>query len=245
MKTQNNNQETSKSQVNKMTLRLSVVLVSIVLISFSVSAQDLWKELSNTVAYGKMTLTLDEQSAETKNADDAIDAINSELAIQLSNPNESFTEVVPAESPVIETKMTIENFINDAEQQTAESADNEIATYAEKILTIEGKEEGLTIESPMTNDTFFQVAEQQTAEGADNEIAKYAEKIMTTEEKEESLAIETWMTNDTFFQDAERFTADGADLQIAHYAEETINNEKVDRASAIESWRLDSENLSD
>lgn len=222
MKTQNNNQETSRSQVSKMTLRTSMVLVSVVLISLSVSAQDLWKELSNTLAYGKMILTLDEQSAETKNADDAIEVLNSELTVQLNN-SKSFTKTATEASADVEYERSNESFIMNAELQTAESADIEIAKYATRLMNTVEKEESNTLDNEMSNESFFQDAELQTAKGVDAQIAHYAEKIMTAEESEEGLTINSNKNYDSFIQLAEQYTADGVNEQIAYFAERIIN----------------------
>lgn len=243
MKTQNNNQETGKSQVSKLTLSAGIVFLSAVMISASVNAQDLWDQLSNTVSYGKMTLTMDEQLVETKNADAAIATIQSELDDQLNFSNE-FSIATEAEEPInVESWMTDESFFNEAEQFTAEGSELEIAKYAERIIN-EESEEALDIESWMTDEKFFQEAEQYTANGADKEIAKYAEKIISSVEAEEELAIESWMTEANFFLEADQLTAKDADKEIAKYAEKIIRNVENEDRMAIENWMLDSENFS-
>jgi hypothetical protein len=243
MKTQNNNQESSNSQVSKMTLRTSVVLVSVVLISLSVSAQDLWNELSNAMAYGKMTLTLDEQSAETKNADIAIDAITSELTVQLNNNSESFSDLSKESSANVENEMNNDHFISNAELQTAESVDAEIEKYATKLISTEEMEESMTIENKMNMDRFIQEAEQQTAKETDAQIAHYVEKIITIEEAELGLTIDSNKSNDSFFQMAEQYTADGVNAQIAYFAERITNHQEFNPTAAIDNYRLNSEQL--
>lgn len=241
MKTQNNNQETSNSQVSKMTLRTSVVLVSVVLISLSVSAQDLWNELSNVMAYEKMTLTLDEQSVETKNADIAIDAITSELIVLLNNNSESFTDLSKESSANVENEMNNDHFISNAELQTAESVDAEIEKYATKLISTEEMKESMTIDNKMNMDSFIQDAEQQTAKETDAQIAHYAEKIIKVEDAEVDLTIDSNKNNDSFFQMAERYTADGVNAQIAYFAERITYHQEFNPMAAMDNYRLNSE----
>ena len=243
MKTQNNNQETSKGQVSRTTLRSGSVILSAVLISLSVSGQELWKEFSNSATYGKMALMMDGQISETENTDAAFNAINAEVTSQLYNANESF--VAETEEPMeVESWMTEVNFYQDAEEFTANTTNIEIAKYAEKTIDAVELEEALTIENWMTEETFFTEAEQYTANSADIEIAQYAEMMIDATETEEALEVESWMIDESLFTEAEQYTANGADQEIEIYADKVITTLGQEDALTIESWMLDTENFS-
>lgn len=219
MKTQNNNQETSKSQVSKRTLGSGAVLFGAVLISLSVNAQELWKEFSNSASYGKMALVMDGQLNETENADAAFEAINAEAANQLYHANAMlYAETETEESMQIENWMTTEEFFNSTDD------------------VLESAKSVLELESWMTEKSFFTDAEQYTAHTADAEIANYANRLALEAEAEKALAIESWMTEESFFTDAERYTAHTADAEIANYANRLALEVETEEALAIESW---------
>lgn len=251
MKTQNNNQETSNSQVSKSTLGASAVLFGAVLISLSVNAQDLWKEFTNSASYGKMALVMDGQLSETEHADAAFKAINAEVASLLSSPIES-EEAMEVESWMVaeeffiskeapesaEPSLEVESWmIEDAHFTSTvnfNAVESEESLHIEAWMTadaffnsaevLENAEPALKVESWMTEAGFFTEAEQYTANTADAEIAKYAERIVNAIEAEEPLAIESWMTTEEYFNSPE---------VLAH--EEPLQ---------VESWMLEAENFS-
>lgn len=224
MKTQNNNQETNKSQVSKSTLGASAVLFGAVLISLSVNAQDLWKEFSNSGSYGKMALVMDGQLNETGNADAAFEAINAEVALMLSSPVES------EETMEIESWMITEEFFSSNEALESIEPSLKIESWmieeANFISTVDFNtvetEESLAVEDWMTAEEFFNSPE----------VLKNAEP---------ALKVESWMTETSFFTEAEQYTANTADAEIAKYAERIINAIEADETLAIEGWMISEE----
>jgi len=185
MKTTNNAQKTENGQVKTMVLRGVAVIFSLVLISWTVSAQDFWKELLTNNTYGKMAILMIEQTNETKSADAAIDAIHanhSTEALTLVNETESNLE--------IEDWMTDETY------------------FASRInANVIEAEDALEIESWMTNDAYFS---NSTASSVDTEPALDIENWMVQDtffnsdevlaDREFEMEIEAWMMNDTYFE---------------------------------------------
>ncbi len=68
MKTTNNVQKTENKKIKKAISKTFAIIVSLVLISFTVSAQGFWKQLLVNNTYGKMA----ELMVEQKNADDQL-----------------------------------------------------------------------------------------------------------------------------------------------------------------------------
>jgi len=62
MKTRNNQTGNRNNRFTQVLLRAAAVLVSVVLLSFTVSAQDLWKELLTYNSFGKVALIMVDDS---------------------------------------------------------------------------------------------------------------------------------------------------------------------------------------
>lgn len=58
MKTQNTKQESRNNQIQKVFLRSAAVIISFVLISFTVSAQGFWKQLLTNNSFGEMAILM-------------------------------------------------------------------------------------------------------------------------------------------------------------------------------------------
>ena len=63
MKTTKQKTENRNNQIEKVLLRSAAVIVSFVLISFTVSAQGFWKQLLTNNSFGKMAMLIVEESA--------------------------------------------------------------------------------------------------------------------------------------------------------------------------------------
>ncbi|WP_423128592.1 hypothetical protein [Gaoshiqia sp. Z1-71] len=75
MKTMNNKQGRKNNQVSNFVLKGAAVIVSVVLLSFTVSAQGLWKQLLTYNSFGKMAmLMVHETEADLSNASLVLDA---------------------------------------------------------------------------------------------------------------------------------------------------------------------------
>ncbi len=69
MKTQNNTQAKRNNQIQKVLLRSAAVIISFVLISFTVSAQGFWKQILTNNSFGEMAMLMVQESE--ANANDA------------------------------------------------------------------------------------------------------------------------------------------------------------------------------
>ncbi|MBV5315518.1 MAG: hypothetical protein JZU47_19615 [Prolixibacteraceae bacterium] len=187
MKTTNNAQKTVNGQMKMMVLRGAAVIISLVLISWTVSAQDFWKELLTNNTYGKIAMLMIEQDNETKSADAAIEAIEAELTIRANHSTEALVLEVEAEK-----ELEIESWMTDESNFSAST--NFFAVEAE---------EALIREDWMTNDVYF------TSLTADAEPALEMETWMLQEtnfssaktlaDTEPEMEIESWMLDDNAF----------------------------------------------
>ncbi|HAQ20281.1 MAG TPA: hypothetical protein DCR40_13780, partial [Prolixibacteraceae bacterium] len=91
MKTTNNAQETVREQVSKIVLRGSAVIISFVLLSWSVGAQDFWEQVLNGYNYGKKANSGVDIPFVTANA------FHVEEATQADNSIEATFEAIEAE----------------------------------------------------------------------------------------------------------------------------------------------------
>jgi hypothetical protein len=222
MKTQNNNQETSKSQVSKLTFRVSVFLFSALLISFSVNAQEFLSQFTNSLSYGMTEVNLDGPHTETKNADAALDIINSELADQLYYSSESFNAIENEEALQVESWMTDETIF-----QNTKDVDFETPGSAELLLNSNETEDALEIESWMINSDYFLMAET----------------ILISEDADEAIEVESWMTKASYFMEESKLDTKGADQELAKHAEKIVKDVETEDRIAIEKWMLEPVNF--
>ena len=100
MRTTNNVQKTENKQLKKTISKTLAIVISLVLISFTVSAQGFWKQILTNNTYGKMA----ELMVEQKNADDQL---------LKTNAHSSETRIA---KPVIHSEtaqeMTFENYFS-------------------------------------------------------------------------------------------------------------------------------------
>lgn len=241
MKTQHNNQRTA-SQVSKMVL-YSAVIFSVVLISKTASAQNFWKQFSNSTSYGKMASQMVDQSSETEKTDAVFEIINAEVSTQLNNSIESNFTTLPEFSKVEETleynpkrfvdaEMEIEkeNLMNSEIEAINEAVEAESELHIE-ILTNQSQydaekfvkhEMASEIENIKTNEEFLESAESLTINGTEEEVAKYAHKVINATEKEHTLEVEDGLTNENLFKAAEVVTANGSEQEIEKYDQKVI-----------------------
>ncbi|MBL7967256.1 MAG: hypothetical protein JNK09_09655 [Prolixibacteraceae bacterium] len=208
MKTTNNAQKTENTQVRTVVLRGAAVIFSIVLLSWTVTAQDFWKELLTNNTYGKMAMLMVSQPSESSKVDDLFEAVEADL-----KANVSFTaEVTAAEteqSLEIESWMTNENLFN--------AKTDFLTTEAEKELVVEGwmteskyftsnafeanvdAEPALEIEGWMLQDEYFVPAELTVENEQELQIESWMLDTQNFEKSEESLELEAWMTDNNFW----------------------------------------------
>ncbi len=119
MKTQNTKQTDKNNQIQKVLLRSAAVIISFVLISFTVSAQGFWKQLLTNNSFGEMAMLMVQESE----ADYAADAsgTNNELPADTYFYIEQATD----ESLELENWMTNDVYfgaLNEALQPASEPA---------------------------------------------------------------------------------------------------------------------------
>ncbi len=192
MKTQNNTQETAKSQMRRIVLRVSAVLFSVILLSWTVTAQDFWKHLLTENTYGKMALMMVDQTSEFEKADAITDAIYAEM--KGKNINSAETYSLETES---DKNLGIENWMTNEALFSTNSA----------ALTVE-TDKPLVLEDWMISD--LRVNSQLVSVPVENEPALWVEDWMTNDanftsgeiQMDSDLSIESWMMDETLFESA-------------------------------------------
>ena len=171
----------TKNNVQKAILKSAAVIVSLVLISFTVNAQNFWKSLLENETFSQIAMAMVENTEANPVSNDATNtgdadtyselfAVEPEESLEMENwmTNEAnFFESVNIETE-IENGLELENWM------TNESLFDGTAAYFE-VET----EESLEVEEWMQNQDFFGV---QTLE--------------IEAETENALELQAWMTND-------------------------------------------------
>lgn len=262
MKTQNNNQKTSRNQVSKMVLYSSAIILSVVLIGKTTKAQNYWDQLSRTKSDGNLATLVTEPSSETQQVDAVFEIIEAEVNTQLNNSKEpkgvfdpslnsyesnmeATLEYNPNKFVEAEMELEIEKLASNESVEVdsapqIESLMNEVEYNADRFVE---KEMKMEMENESINEEFLKSAEASTAIETEQEIAKYAEQIISNEKTKEALAGGSEMTNKSFFNEAEQYTADGADHEIAKYAEMIKNIEETGEGFVAESWMQSTESF--
>lgn len=129
MKTKNNAQKTVNAQVRKMSIRGSVVIFSLVLLSWTVTAQDFWKQVLTDNSFGKMAMQMVEQSNESENVEATYNGNRT------TNPSEISNEVAAVEASIQIEAYNAQEF---AEAEMALEAETRVEDANEVALQIEG-----------------------------------------------------------------------------------------------------------
>jgi len=208
MKTTNNAQKTENTQVRTVVLRGAAVIFSIVLLSWTVTAQDFWKELLTNNTYGKMAMLMVSQPSESSKVDDLFEAVDADLKANVSFTAEA-TAAETEQSLEIESWMTNENLFN--------AKTDFLTTEAERELVVEGwmteskyftsnafeatvdAEPALEIEGWMLQDEYFVPTELAIENEQELQIESWMLDTHNFEKSEESLELEAWMTDNNFW----------------------------------------------
>ena len=236
MKTTNNAQEKVKGQVSKFVLRGGAVIISLVLLSWTVGAQEFWEQVITGYNYGKMAILRVEVPSTTP------DAIQTEQATETDNSLESTFEALEAELSLQVEEYNATEFV---EAELATETENWMNNNAEAI------EAELTLQVEEYNATEF--AEVELATETENWMNSNAEamevklkeimKFNAAEYVEAELAAETenWMNRDTESNNAELTlkidvynAAEFAEAELAIEAENWKNNNTEINFEAIE-----------
>lgn len=209
MKTKNNIQKTVKSQMRKLVLRGSAVIISLVLISWSVNAQDFWKHFFAENDSSYIAHLLNEQSTEFEKVDAVAEAIHTE--IQMSKSNSSEYLVMDAE---IDKELEVEGWMTSkalftTDFQMKEESDkalkledwmiNSIST-ANVMNSIQTEtDQSLQVENWMTNEVNFSSSNVSSENDVELNLESWMveDSIFTSSltQQGEPLRLEAWMAN--------------------------------------------------
>ena len=213
MKTKNNIQKTVKSQMRKMVLRGSAVIVSLVLLSWSVSAQDFWKHFFAENSFGNIALLMNGQTSEFEKADALADVILTEINSTKAISAESFTMEAETEKGLeVESWMTNETFFSN-NFKVAEEMDKDLklegwmirATNSGAAMnTIQDEtEQTLKVEDWMINEANFNSVNAIAEQDAELDLESWMveDSIFTSKltQQEEPLKFEAWMADTNFW----------------------------------------------
>ncbi len=159
MKTQNNKQTNRNNQIQKVLLRSAAVIISFVLISFTVSAQGFWKHVLTNNSFGEMAMLMVQES-EAELTADASDS-NNELPVNTEIAY-FFVEQATDDALELENWMTNDAYFgafNEAMQPESEP-DLELENWMKSDkhfnnYSANGMDKSLEIEEWMVDDEYW------------------------------------------------------------------------------------------
>jgi hypothetical protein len=161
MKTQVNTQKKVIGQAKKIIIRGSIVIVGLVLISWTLSAQDFWKQMRLTNSPTEMTMLMVEDSPESEEVNAAISAIMNEWKAAVNKPAK--VEVLNSDA-----SRNAYDFIHAIESVTAQDVDRQIEKYADQLIHLQKNKE--------STDDFLHSVETINTQEAKILDDRYAEK---------------------------------------------------------------------
>jgi len=206
MKTQNNTQKTVNYQVKRMVLRGGAIIFSLALVSFTVSAQDFWKQFSINTTYEKMAMLLDDLSSEFESANEATDAINAELTSRSNNSADVFAIETEVEAGLeLEAWMTSEtNFGANSATITEETDDamnledwmiNNVNLGSRMVADAADAEPSLELEPWMTSEDNFSTDDRDAGMELEDWMIENKHFSNDSTLKEKPMQLEAWMAN--------------------------------------------------
>ena len=198
MKTTNNAQKTKNGLVKKVIVRGSAVIISLVLISWTVNAQNFWEQVVTDYNYGKLALLKIENPSEIKNEDVSINANGEKQATSTDNSTNATYEAIEAE-----ISSQFEALTDDVAYRAAEYVEAEYAAEAESWVNA-GNETNNELElsvqlEALTNNCAYNATEFVEAEYAAEAESWINENNM---DAELSVQIET-LTNNSAYNPSE------------------------------------------
>lgn len=203
MKTKNNIQKAVKSQIRNLVLRGSAVIVSLVLISWSVRAQDFWKHFFAENSFENVALIMNGQSNEFEKADALANVIHAEINSTKAIPAESFT--MEAET---EKELSVESWMTN---ETLFSNNFKVTEEMDKDLKLESWMINKITTGIATNSIQAETDQQLTVENWMTDAANFSSSTMKAE-KDAELNLESWMVEDSIF--TSRLTQQGEPLRL-------------------------------
>ena len=149
MKTENKNRKSkvmkTKNNVQKTILRFAAVVISFVLISFTVSAQEFWKKLIAGSSFNAIALAMVDHTKEVKHSSD------------LANASYNYNLVQADEKELTLEPWMLNEFYSNAnlisnENVTEEQLELEPWMLDEKLFEVKNSEEDLKLEEWMVSD---------------------------------------------------------------------------------------------
>ncbi|MBA4411171.1 MAG: hypothetical protein C0397_17355 [Odoribacter sp.] len=226
MKTTNNAQKTENGLVKKASLRGSAVIISLVLISWTVGAQNFWDQVLTGYTYGKMAMTRIGNSDKTNGSGE--NDIQFELEIQANNLTEITFEAIEAE---LELQVEAYNAADFVEAELAAETENFMKSDSEAIeveltLQVEAYNAADFVEAELAAETesWMNSNAENTFGAIEAELALQVEVYDPAKfvKAEMALEIESWMTEKEIIKSAEVFTTNGTVREIEKYAQKQI-----------------------
>jgi hypothetical protein len=209
MKTTNNAQKTENTQVKTVVLRGAAVIFSIVLLSWTVTAQDFWKEFLTNNTYGKMAMLMVSHPDESAKADALFDAVEAELKANASLSSDMIASETE-KALEIESWMTKEDLFISKNDYSAVDAESELNVEdwmmnssrfgAQLLEEAADAEPSLEIENWMLQKEYFAPASEDTEKDSGLQIESWMLDAQNFEKSEESLELEAWMTDNNFWR---------------------------------------------
>lgn len=145
-----NLKSTKGNNVQKAILRSGAVVISFILISFTVSAQDFWKRLLTNSSFNEIAIAMVETSGKTEAT--ALPAKNSTETFLFQNETEPALQ--------LEVWMTNSNYFNNVTFQTEEATENPLEMEnwmldENYFNPIQNAERALELEDWMTAEKFW------------------------------------------------------------------------------------------
>ncbi len=213
MKTTNNAQKTVNGQIRKMVLRGAAVIVSLVLISWSVGAQSYLEQVLNGYSYGKMAMTGIEESQEMLEANATINAIEA-VHVELNNFTAANFEAIEAELELQVEEYHAADFV---ETELSIETENWMNTTETNFDAIEAELE-------------LQVEEYHAADFIETELSSETENWMNTSTEMNFEAIEETLELQVEVYDAARFV----EKELSIETENWMNKSAIENMEAIE-----------
>ena len=217
MKTTKNVQKTVNGQIRKMVLRGAAVIVSLVLISWSVGAQSYWEQVLKGYNFGKIAMTGIEETQETSEANTTIHAIEAAHVVKSNSAFANF-DAIEAELELQVEEYRATDFV--ATELSSET-ENWMNTTKINFEAIEAELE-------------LQVEVYDAAKLVESELIIEAENWMNRNTDIDLDAIEAVLTNQVEKYNADKYvaaefsaeaeTADEADLQVEKYVTQQLSH---------------------
>jgi hypothetical protein len=206
MKTKNNAQEKVNGQVTRMIFRAVTVIISVVLISWTVSAQNFWEQVLTNQSSVNVAMQAFENPFELNSNNSTVNANEIKEAAPATNLVDATFESLEAE-----LKFEVEEY------NPADFVEEELSTETENYLNANTETNFEAVEATLEN----QVQKYNAADLVEAELSSQAENFMSTASESNFEAIEIELENQVQEYNAADFVE--AELEV-----EATNNADTD-----------------